>query len=369
MARRDYGTGSITAKGPGRWQIRWYDQPDLVTGDRRRRSATITGTRRDAARMLQAKMSGPASTDVTLTDAIAAWRARAGHELGTARNYDLALRTLPAALLDLEVKAIRPATLAELYRRVETEHGVHRTRNVHALLSGALTHAWRMEWIPSNPARRVRPPAQPRRPGALTSSTDVAKLLEVVAGDPLLHAWLLVSAATGARRSEVLALRWSHVDLEAGQVVIDGALDPVDGHLKDTKTTGGRRVVAIGPVAAEGLRRWRLAFVERALAVTGTVVVDPFVFTDAFDGSAPWRPDGATRRFSTIRRRAGVDGVRLHDLRHHVATVLLAAGVEAKTVAARLGHTRVATTVDLYGHAMPARDQIAAGLIEQALGG
>lgn len=368
MARRDYGTGSIVAKGPGRWQIRWYDAPDLVTGERRRRSTTITGTRRDAATALQSKMAGPAGSDISLTDAISAWRAQAGHELGTARNYDLAVRTLPRHLLDSPVHSIRPATLAELYRRVEADHGVHRTRTVHALMSGALTHAWRMEWIGSNPARRVQPPSQPRRAGNVTASSDVAQLVAAVAGDPLLHAWLLVSAATGARRSEVLAVRWSQVDLGVGQVIIDGALDPVDGHMKSTKTGGGR-VVAVGPVVVEALRRWRLAFIERALSVTGTVVEDPFVFTDELDGSAPWRPDGATSRFATIRARAGVTGVRLHDLRHHVATVLLAAGVEAKTVSARLGHTRVATTTDLYGHAMPARDQVAANLIEQALGG
>lgn len=278
------------------------------------------------------------------------------------------LRTLPKPLLDSPVKAIRPATLVELYRRVQADHGVHRTRNVHALISGALTYAWRMEWIPSNPARRVQPPAQPRRATTHTSSADVGKLLAVVAGDPLLHAWLLVAAATGARRSEVLALRWSHVDLEAGQVLIEAALDPVDGHVKSTKTHG-HRPVAIGPAAVEALRRWRLAFVERALAMDGTVITDPFVFTDSFDGATPWRPDGATRRFATIRTRAGVTDVRLHDLRHHVATVLLAAGVEAKTVAARLGHTRVATTTDLYGAAMPARDQVAAALMDQALGG
>lgn len=371
VARRSYGSGSVHERAPGSWQLRWYTGPDPITGVRTRQSITIRGTRRDALRALAARTSGPltATAQMPLRTVIELWREQAGHELGTARNYDLAARTLSDHILDTPIVAIRPATLTELYRRIATEHGVHRTRQVHALLSGALTHAWRMEWIPSNPARKVKPPAQPRRAPALTETADVAKLLDAAAGDPLLHAWLLVSAATGARRGEVLALRWSHVDLERGQVVIDGAIDPIDGHVKDTKTTGGRRVVAIGPLATEALHRWRLGFVERALAVTGTVVSDPFVFTDEFDGSAPWRPDGATSRFATIRRRAGVEGVRLHDLRHHVATVLLAAGVEAKTVAARLGHTRVATTVDLYGHAMPARDQVAADLIEQALGG
>jgi integrase len=369
MAKRDYGSGSITSRGGGRWQVRWYEGPDPVTGERRRRSETIVGTKRDAVALLAQRTSGRTfdATNLPVADAIEAWRAQAGHELGTARNYDLALRTLPAGLLRMEISEIRAGTLNELYRRVVDEHGIHRTRLVHALLSGALTHAWRMEWIATNPARRVRPPAQPRRAASEPATEDVVKLLQAVETDPQLFAWLLVSSHTGARRAEVLALRWSNVDIEAGRIVIENALDPVDGHLKDTKTHG-RRVVAVGPAVVEALRRWRVALAERALASVGSLVSDPFVFTEAFDGSRPWRPDTGTHRFARIRTRAGVPStVRLHDLRHYVATVLLASGVDPKTVAARLGHTRVSTTTDLYAHAMPARDQAAAELLEVQL--
>lgn len=97
MSKRDYGSGSISSRGGKRWQIRWYDPPDPITGERRRRSETIIGTKRDAVQLLAVRTAGrsvdPAS--VTLADAIELWRAQAGHELGTARNYDLAVRSLP----------------------------------------------------------------------------------------------------------------------------------------------------------------------------------------------------------------------------------------------------------------------------------
>lgn len=366
QARRSYGSGSIVERSPGSWTLRWYSAPDPITGKRTRRTETIRGTKRDAVKILAARTADPdpAGGTMPLRQAIDAWRAQAGHELGTARNYDLAVRTLSDHVLDMPIAAVRPGTITELYRRITEEHGVHRTRLLHALISGTLTHAWRMEWVTDNVARKVQPPAQPRRAASEPETEDVVKLLQAVETDPQLFAWLLVSSHTGARRAEVLALRWSNVDLEAGRIVIENALDPVDGHLKDTKTHG-RRVVAVGPAVVEALRRWRVALAERALASVGSLVADPFVFTESFDGGRPWRPDTGTHRFARIRTRAGVPStVRLHDLRHYVATVLLASGVDPKTVAARLGHTRVSTTTDLYAHAMPARDQAAADLLE-----
>lgn len=177
-----------------------------------------------------------------------------------------------------------------------------------------------------------------------------------------IEAWALVASSTGCRRGEVLALRWSHVRLDVGEIVVEQALDPVDGHEKATKTHG-TRVIAVGPSVVDALRLWRVAMAERALASVGTLVRDPFVFSDALDGSRPWRPDTATKRFGRFRDQAGIDGVRQHDLRHYVATTLLAANIDAKSVAGRMGHTRVATTNDLYARATPARDRAAADVL------
>ena len=62
------------------------------------------------------------------------------------------------------------------------------------------------------------------------------------------------------------------------------------------------------------------------------------MFSQAVDGSVPWRPDSTTRAFRVLCKKAGVTGVRLHDLRHYVATRLLASGIDVRTVAGRLGH-------------------------------
>ena len=96
---------------------------------------------------------------------------------------------------------------------------------------------------------------------------------------------------------------------------------------------------------------------------------DAYVFSYELDGSEPWRPDSATRRFVKLRNRLGLEGVRLHDLRHYVATRLIASGVDPRTVANRLGHASPTTTLSIYSHFVPEADRDAAELLGSLLEG
>ena len=309
---------------------------------------------------------------LTLNACINAWRAQAGHSRATAANYDRAQSELPVHLLATPIGKVKAADVRAVVEHLVATRNVHFARLAHAVISGGLTHAWRMEWIRDNPARRVRIPAQPKRAATTPDAATVARLAEVAAEDPELHAWLLVSAHVGGRRSEILALHWSDIDLDAGSVRIDSALDPVarlgPGMEKTTKTDTAR-TVAIGAQTTAALQRWRTTFRERALSVGLLPVDDPYVFTTDLAGELPWRPDRGTKRFAQLRDATGITGVRLHDLRHFVATELLSAGVPVKTVAGRLGHTRTHNTADTDGHALPADDLASAAVLEQGLAG
>ena len=96
-------------------------------------------------------------------------------------------------------------------------------------------------------------------------------------------------------------------------------------------------------------------------------VYDGFVFSTDPAGRRPWRPNWVTKRFITYRRRAGLAGFRLHDLRHFMATTMLAAGVPVPVVSERLCHARTSTTVNIYAHAMPGADRDAANLLADIL--
>ena len=93
------------------------------------------------------------------------------------------------------------------------------------------------------------------------------------------------------------------------------------------------------------------------------------MLSDAPDGRRPWRPNRLTQAFARLRSPLGLEGVRLHDLRHFQATVLIAAGVDVRTVAGRLGHADPSTTLRIYAAFMEPADRAAARVVEATLDG
>lgn len=118
-------------------------------------------------------------------------------------------------------------------------------------------------------------------------------------------------------------------------------------------------------VADRRTTRRSTVHIDAAGAPIGT---DEQIFTRDPTGRRPWDPGLVTNRWIRARRDLGLDHVRLHDLRHFVATELLTAGTDTRTVANRLGHARTSTTLDIYCTWVPAEDQHAACHLETMLG-
>jgi integrase len=96
---------------------------------------------------------------------------------------------------------------------------------------------------------------------------------------------------------------------------------------------------------------------------------DAFMFSGRADGSSPWLPNRTTKRFVAARLGAGLSHFRLHDLRHFMATQMLAAGVPIVTVSQRLSHARASTTLNVYAHSVPGGDRLAAQTLAAILAG
>jgi integrase len=186
---------------------------------------------------------------------------------------------------------------------------------------------------------------------------ETAAFLRAAASDRLYAMWRL-AVVTGMRRGELLGLRWSDVDLEAGFLTVEqqrsrqGAAGVTVGA---PKTTAGRRRIPIDAATAAALRAHRQAqFIAP---------IDGLAFTRA-DGT-PLDPDTVSQSFLAVARAAGVKRIRLHDVRHTAATLMLRAGVHPKVVQERLGHANIGITLDTYSHAIPsmgveAADRLAA---------
>ena len=202
---------------------------------------------------------------------------------------------------------------------------------------------------------------------------DVAAVRNLLAAaethTPVLACWLQLAAATGARRGEICGLRWGDIDFAQRSIRIERSVSATtaSGVFVKTTKTGGVRRVTITAQALDALHAQHERAETCAQQNRRTVEPDDFIFTNDPAAARPWRPELATRRWERLRTKAGLPHIRLHDLRHFVATELLTEGIDVRTVANRLGHARTSTTLDIYWAFVPARDRDAADHLEAIL--
>ncbi|MFF3668533.1 tyrosine-type recombinase/integrase [Microtetraspora malaysiensis] len=306
----------------------------------------------------------------------------------TLKDYrDIINRYVKPHIGGQKLQAVRPATITKLYRDLMAGGGKNgrklsaRTIDyVHAVLRKAFRDAVEIDQVlPSNPVERAkRPRRTPTEPGTVWNPEQLRAFL-AIARRHRLFAFFHLAAYTGARRGELLNLRWSSVDLEACEITITGSVAFIDGErIEGTTKTGRSRVVSIdaGTVAVLKEHRRKQA-ADKLLAGKEWRGSNGHVFTTGWGD--PIHPDTVSSLMPTLIKshNAPKDGpkpveplprARLHDLRHIHATTLLLAGVPVHVVAARLGHVDPSITLRVYAHVIRAAEASAAEIFAKAMG-
>ena len=236
---------------------------------------------------------------------------------------------------------------------------------VKSCLKRALGSAVQWSLIQRNPALGGQK-IKVRRPQIATwTREELSLFLSLQDGSRLYPLWRTL-AATGMRRGEALGLRLEDLDLDAGRVSIRRSRSQAGYKVveQDTKTGKGR-VVALDAETVAALRQQMQQQLDDADKWGAAWQASGHVFTR--ENGEPWQPDRITKLFDQAVKAAGVKRIRLHDLRHTHATLMLQANVHPKVVSERLGHTQIATTLDLYSHAIPALQESAAEVFASLL--
>lgn len=341
-----------------------YAGVDPETGRQCYRTATVRGTRAEAERELAAlvaaiRAEGAGGASSPLSVLLERWFSVASRSWAptTIRQTRSVLdRYLHSHVGSIPVGRLTAARIDELYAELGRSGGVKgqplsagTVARVHVVYRSALAQAVRWGWIWDNPAQRThRITVSTRELHPPTPAELEALLAHVAQHDPQFHVFLVLAAFTGARRAQLLGLRWDNVSLTAERVSfragwVEGPDGPV---LADTKTRRSH-VVDLDPGTCE--------IVARYAATVGSPVGEGFVFSDD-DGATAWKPNRVTKAFGRHRKAVGLRPFRLHDLRHFMATQMLEAGVSTVIVSRRLDHRRVSTTLDRYAHAVPGGD-------------
>ena len=268
---------------------------------------------------------------------------------------------------------LRPDVLQRLYAAKLAAGLAPRTvHHIHAVLHAAFEQAMRWGYVSRNVIDVVAPPKVPRVELHPPTPDELARVLDSAesANDRLRALWT-IAVYTGCRQGELLALRWSDVDLDAGTLTVQRTLlrtvagAPVFG---EPKTSRSRRTITLPPSAVAALQRHHHRQEEETAALGPDYSTYRLVFCTHIGTALGAR--NVVRSFKTALGRAGLPAtVRFHDLRHAAATMMLRAHVPLKVASARLGHSTVGITADLYTHAVPELEVDAAAKLELMIRG
>jgi len=369
---RQYGTKcpKLGAKGHGTWNF-VVDFGQTPEGKRKQVSEGKFRTKTEAQERLQEVLDGrrkghrlPTRTKVGeylqqwLTDKTdPSGIGASGRQVapGTAALYRQHIDLLTVHLGNLWLSDLHDDDIVKAYRQITADRGigVATQRRIHGTLRAALNAATRKRLIPYNPALSVDLAPEQRAPVKPWQASELGTFLDAVSEHPFGPLFETI-AYLGLRRGEALGLRWSDVDLVHGTLTVHqtwrGRTDSQARPLFDPPKTAGRKdqqldlpAPVLNALNVQRLRQdldrceWRQGYEDHDL-----------VFTRS-DGH-PLTPAHVTRTFGELASQAGLRHVRLHDLRHGAASLMLASGTSIEVASKILGHSSVGITSKTYSH-------------------
>ena len=364
--------GHIAKKG-NRYYVVIYEGIDPATGKGRHRWHAAGPTRKGAERLLAELVKRHHDGEyrppekITLGEYLERWlptqKARLSASTFSSYRRNVRLHVLPY-IGSIPLQRLTPEDLDGLYAHLLSEGkrnggggelSPKTVRLVHAVIHKALSDAQRKGSVIRNVAGLADPPklsARSRPKMKAWEAHELRRFLELVEDHPLYTAFY-VKANTGMRRGELLGLTWRVIDFDHARLSVTQTVTAPDYKIvvSDVKSAHALRTIDLDRRTVAVLRSWRKRQLETYMQAGVRPDDSGFVFARP-DGS-PIHPDYFSKTFDRLLAKLDLPRIRVHDLRHTHATLLLKDGVPVKVVSERLGHSSVAFTMQVYQHVLP----------------
>lgn len=369
-----------------RWKAVVYERttPDgkQIQRTKTGRSPTITQAKKDkeAARVqLRKEIEADGAWVGTMKELGADWLRIMGADREISTNYaeSLKVKRIVEGIGHIQLTNLTARHLDNWYHTLLVGDADHKplsitsVRQYHTLVKAMLEKAFKWNMVPGNIAAKATPPKKPRGAANAHHKTLTPEALRAVidACRPSLKLCAQLAVATGCRRGEILALRWS--SLNGRQLSVDLSLTKVPGKKLTAKApkSGLTRELTLPAEILPILAAHRQAMADYATAAGVDLAADgPIVADQRADptGRTPYDPKWLTQAWANHCKRQGVQ-FRFHDCRHLHASQLIGSGIDPAAAAARLGHSSAKMTLDTYSKALTQNDDKAAAVIGELM--
>ena len=242
---------------------------------------------------------------------------------------------------------------------------------IHNTLCSILSDAVEEGYLLHNPAWKMYKPQGEKRERPVADEDLVQQLVTALEGQSLKYeTYFKLVLATGMRRGEACGVRWSDINWKKRSIhiqrnVVKLSREPI--FVKPPKTASGDRVVYVSKAMAKLLKSWKQQCAWERQQVGETLQEEDYLFRQP--SGEPMVPTTFTFRFKQILRRNGLpENLNVHSLRHTNASLLIAQGVDVRTVASLLGHSQASTTLDIYAHAFDKKKREAQEKLGEVMG-
>ena len=374
--RRANGEGSIRKRKDGRWEGRYTAGRDPVTGKAIYKNVlgkTQAEVKEKLKSAIEKNSALPlAAGQYTLGQWLDIWMENYAKLQVRASSYKtyqgFISNHIKPALDDMPLEKLTAMNLQQLYKhllengRVECTESrnkskslsVKTVRNINQMISSALNCAVEQRLIASNPTKGCVLPKLERKEMKILPPESLGTFFEEARRSGVFELYY-IDLATGLRRGELLGLKWSDIDLVKGIIHVRRQVLRQNGEVVEAplKTKNSYRNIAIGADALKVLK--------------GMEQKDEYVFPSPFGG--PMSPDSVLHMLQRVLKRAGLERIRFHDLRHTFSVLALQNGVDVKTLSAMLGHYSAGFTLDTYAHVTTSMQKQAANAVGSFLSG
>lgn len=376
VTQRDKVVKGKRVKDPNTWRIQVVigKGPD---GKYQRRFETVKGCKGDAQRRLRELLNSldkgictPAGR-LTVAEHLRNWLSgyvKANCSQRTFDGYESIIKNhLIPALGHIQLKQLQPQGIQSYYGQACERLSARTVHHQHRILSESLKYAVRQGYLGRNPCELVDAPS-PRKKAMRTLTPDEAEVLLKMAQDSQYYPVIYTAISSGLRQAELLGLRWRDIDADIMRSIsVSQVLYKRRGVyiFKEPKTDHSRRLVSMTPKLATFLRQYKQDRKALWRELGKELSLDDLVFANIDD--KPLDPSMLSHNFGKIAKKAGLQGVRFHDLRHTFASLMLLRRVPAKVISEALGHASVAFTMDTYSHIMAGMQSDAMALLDEVL--